>query len=160
MINLMDKICTQKVLIRNLGKLPRPLIFTNGVFDLLHRGHVNYLNQAAAKGETMIVGLNSDESAKLLGKGPERPINKAMDRATVLAGLASVTFVIIFEEKTPLNLIKLLKPDIYVKGGDYQIDSLEETEIVRSWGGISVTMPFVESYSTTKLVQLIQKIKI
>ena len=156
MISLMDKVCANADLPVRLYSLPRPLIFTNGVFDVLHRGHVNYLHQAAALGGSLIVGVNSDASAKLLDKGPERPLNKAEDRAAVLAGLASVALVTFFDESSPVELIKKLKPDLYVKGGDYDMDTLEETRVVRSWGGDAVSIQFVDGYSTTSLVKRIR----
>ena len=156
MSNLMSKVCPQVDLLGCLNALPRPLVFTNGVFDLLHRGHVNYLHQAAALGGSLIVAVNSDASAKMLGKGPDRPLNKAEDRAAVLAGLASVSLVTFFDESTPVELIKKLKPDLYVKGGDYDMDTLEEARVVRSWGGDAVSIPFVDGYSTTLLVKRIR----
>lgn len=156
MSSLMDKVCAQADLPGPLDALPRPLVFTNGVFDVLHRGHVNYLHQAAALGGSLIVAVNSDASAKMLGKGPDRPLNKAEDRAAVLAGLASVSLVTFFDEPTPVELIKKLKPDLYVKGGDYDMETLEETRVVRSWGGDAVAIPFVDGYSTTSLVKRIR----
>ena len=156
MRSFIDKVCSQADILGCLGALPRPLVFTNGVFDVLHFGHVNYLHQAAALGESLIVAVNSDASAKMLGKGPDRPLNKAADRAAVLAGLASVTLVTFFEESTPVALIKKLKPDLYAKGGDYDVEMLEETRVVRSWGGKAVTIPFVDGYSTTSLVERIR----
>jgi rfaE bifunctional protein nucleotidyltransferase chain/domain len=154
--SFIDKVCSQADILGRLEALPRPLVFTNGVFDVLHFGHVNYLHQAAALGESLIVAVNSDASAKMLGKGPDRPLNKATDRAAVLAGLASVTLVTFFEESTPVALIKKLKPDLYAKGGDYDMETLEETRVVRSWGGRAVAIPFVDGYSTTSLVELIR----
>ena len=156
MISLMDKVCANSDLPVRLYSLTRPLVFTNGVFDLLHRGHVNYLHLAAALGGSLIVGVNSDASAKLLDKGHERPLNKAEDRAAVLAGLASVALVTFFDESSPVELIKKLKPDLYVKGGDYDMDTLEETRVVRSWGGDGVSIQFVDGYSTTSLVKRIR----
>jgi rfaE bifunctional protein nucleotidyltransferase chain/domain len=156
MSSLMDKVCAQADLPGRLDALPRPLVFTNGVFDVLHRGHVNYLHQAAALGGSLIVAVNSDASAKMLGKGPDRPLNKAEDRAAVLAGLASVALVTFFDESTPVELIKKLKPDLYAKGGDYNMETLEETRVVRSWGGGAVAIPFVDGYSTTSLVKRIR----
>jgi len=156
MKNLMDKVRTQADLIGCLDALQRPLVFTNGVFDMLHRGHVNYLHQAAALGVTLIVAVNSDASTKMLGKGPDRPLNKAEDRAAVIAGLASVSLVTFFDELTPIELIKKLKPDLYVKGGDYDMEKLEETRIVRIFGGGAVAIPFVDGYSTTSLVKRIR----
>jgi rfaE bifunctional protein nucleotidyltransferase chain/domain len=130
----------------------RPLVFTNGVFDVLHRGHVTYLATARELGATLLVGLNSDRSARTLGKGPDRPINTEIDRMVVLAALQSVSHVVLFEESTPCELIQRCKPDVYVKGGDYDMEVLAETALVRSWGGRSLSIPFVEGYSTTALV--------
>lgn len=153
---LTDKVCPGAELPARLATLPRPLVFTNGVFDVLHRGHVNYLHQAAALGGSLIVAVNSDSSARMLGKGPDRPLNKAEDRAAVLAGLASVALVTFFDERTPVELIKEIRPDLYVKGGDYDMETLEETRVVRSWGGNALAIPFVDGYSTTALVKRIR----
>ena len=116
----------------------------------------SYLHQAAALGGSLIVAVNSDASAKMLGKGPDRPLNKAEDRAAVLAGLASVSLVTFFDEPTPVDLIKKLKPGLYVKGGDYDMETLAETRVVRSWGGYAVAIPFVDGYSTISLVKPIR----
>ncbi len=156
MKDLMDKVCARADLPARLAALPRPLVFTNGVFDVLHRGHVNYLHQAAALGGSLIVAVNSDSSARMLGKGPDRPLNRAEDRAAVLAGLASVALVTFFDERTPVELIKEIRPDLYVKGGDYDMETLEETRVVRSWGGNALAIPFVDGYSTTALVKRIR----
>jgi rfaE bifunctional protein nucleotidyltransferase chain/domain len=138
------------------GPVPRPLVFTNGVFDVLHRGHVTYLAAARDMGAGLVVALNTDASARRLGKGPDRPLNTAADRAMVIAALESVTFVTLFDEDTPCALLPLIRPDIYVKGGDYDMETLEETRIVRGWGGRSVAIPFVDGYSTTRLVERIR----
>ncbi len=135
---------------------PRPLVFTNGVFDILHRGHVEYLLEARALGAALLIGLNSDASARALAKGPDRPLNAQLDRAAVLAALESVSFVAFFDEATPCELIRRCHPDVYVKGGDYDMERLEETRIVRSWGGRSQAIPFRAGYSTTSLVQRIR----
>jgi len=134
----------------------RPLVFTNGVFDVLHRGHVVCLAAARDLGATLLVGVNSDVSARQLGKGPDRPLNRESDRLLVLAALASVSYVVLFEETTPCELITRCRPDVYVKGGDYDMETLEETRLVRSWGGRSVAIPFVTGHSTTALVQRIR----
>jgi D-glycero-beta-D-manno-heptose 1-phosphate adenylyltransferase len=134
----------------------RPLVFTNGVFDILHRGHVSYLAAARALGAALVVGLNSDASARGLGKGPERPLNREADRACVLGALEAVDAVVLFDEPTPLALIERLRPDLYVKGGDYDIEALAETRLVRSWGGRSLALPFVDGYSTTRMVERIR----
>jgi len=151
-----EKVCPRSELAEKLATLPRPLVFTNGVFDVLHRGHVSYLHEAHQLGGSLVVAVNSDASARMLGKGPDRPLNRDVDRALVLAGLASVSLVTFFDERTPVELIKEVRPDIYVKGGDYDMESLEETRVVRSWGGTSVAIPFVDGYSTTALVKKIR----
>ncbi|HEU5295710.1 MAG TPA: D-glycero-beta-D-manno-heptose 1-phosphate adenylyltransferase [Burkholderiaceae bacterium] len=135
---------------------PRPLVFTNGVFDVLHRGHVSYLTQARSLGAALLVAVNSDASARQLNKGPERPLNGELDRAFVVAALQVVDFVMVFDEPTPCELIERIRPDVYVKGGDYDIERLRETALVRSWGGRAVAIPFVEGYSTTRLVERIR----
>ena len=135
---------------------PRPLVFTNGVFDVLHRGHVTYLAQARALGAALLVGVNSDASARRLGKGPDRPLNSENDRACVVAALQAVDYVVVFDESTPCELIERVRPDIYVKGGDYDIEALRETALVRSWGGRALAIPFVDGYSTTRLVERIR----
>jgi len=143
-------------LAERIAALPRPLVFTNGVFDVLHRGHVSYLHAARQVGGSLIVAVNTDASARGLGKGPERPLNRDVDRALVLAGLASVDAVTFFAERTPCELLVRVKPDLYVKGGDYDMETLEETRLVRSWGGDALAIPFVDGYSTTKLVRSIR----
>ncbi|MFO1220834.1 MAG: D-glycero-beta-D-manno-heptose 1-phosphate adenylyltransferase [Burkholderiaceae bacterium] len=136
---------------------PRPLVFTNGVFDILHRGHVSYLAQARAQGAALLVGLNSDASVRRLNKGPERPLNREDDRAWVLAALSAVDFVVVFDESTPCELIAAVRPDVYVKGGDYDIETLRETALVRSWGGRALALPFVQGFSTTSLVDRMRR---
>jgi D-glycero-beta-D-manno-heptose 1-phosphate adenylyltransferase len=136
---------------------PRPLVFTNGVFDVLHRGHVSYLAQARQQGAALLVGVNSDASARGLGKEPGRPLNNELDRALVVAALQAVDFVVLFDEPTPCDLIECVRPDVYVKGGDYDIGSLRETALVRSWGGRAIALPFVAGYSTTQLVERIRR---
>ncbi len=138
------------------GDWPRPLVFTNGVFDVLHAGHVRYLSQARALGAALMVAVNSDASARQLGKGPDRPLNREQDRALVIAALEAVDFVTLFDENTPNALIDRIRPDVYVKGGDYDIERLAETALVRSWGGRAVAVPFVQGYSTTSLVERIR----
>ena len=140
-----------------LARLPRPMVFTNGVFDILHRGHISYLVAARALGASLVLGLNSDRSARALGKGPDRPLNRELDRACVLGALESVDAMLLFDEPTPVALIAELRPDLYVKGGDYDIEALAETALVRSWGGSALALPFVDGYSTTALVQRMQQ---
>ena len=132
--------------------LNRPMVFTNGVFDILHRGHASYLAQARDFGASLVVGVNSDTSVKLLGKGDDRPINSQEDRMALLAALESVDLVILFANKTPVELIKRVRPDVYVKGGDYAIETLEETEVIKAWGGQAYAIPFIYDRSTTSLL--------
>jgi rfaE bifunctional protein nucleotidyltransferase chain/domain len=147
-----SKVCAPAELEARIAALPRPLVFTNGVFDILHRGHASYLAQARALGASLVVGVNTDASVKMLGKGDDRPINTEADRQALLAALESVDLVILFTDQTPVNLIVQVHPDIYVKGGDYEIDSLEETRLVKTWGGKAVAIPFLYERSTTTLL--------
>jgi D-beta-D-heptose 7-phosphate kinase/D-beta-D-heptose 1-phosphate adenosyltransferase len=133
----------------------KKIVFTNGCFDILHRGHVTYLNQARDLGDLLIVGINSDESVKRL-KGPERPVNMLEDRAYVLSALKSVDYVIPFEEDTPLNLINLIMPDILVKGGDYTIDRIIGAQEVLAHGGRVEIIPFVPGKSTSAIIDTIK----
>ncbi len=132
------------------------VVFTNGVFDVLHRGHVTCLAQARALGDRLVVGLNTDASARRLNKGSDRPLNAEADRAQVIAALASVSAVTWFDEDTPMALIEALRPDWIVKGGDYDMSRLPETALVQSWGGQALALPFVAGYSTTQLVAKIR----
>jgi D-glycero-beta-D-manno-heptose 1-phosphate adenylyltransferase len=145
-----DELCSQ------LAKVSRPVVMTNGVFDLIHRGHVSYLNDAAKLGSVLVVGINSDRSVRLQNKGPDRPINSDSDRAFVLAGLVSVDYVTFFDELTPIQLVGLVRPDIYVKGGDYQIEELDEAKLVKSWGGAAYSIPYIEGFSSTSLIHRIR----
>ena len=147
-----SKVCTPANLQERIAKLPRPMVFTNGVFDILHRGHASYLAQARELGASLVVGVNSDASVKMLGKGDDRPINTEADRQALLAALASVDVVALFTEQTPVQLIEQIRPDIYVKGGDYEIDALPETRVVKTWGGKAVAIPFIYERSTTTLL--------
>jgi rfaE bifunctional protein nucleotidyltransferase chain/domain len=152
----LDKLCAPADLEARVAALARPVVFTNGVFDILHRGHVIYLAQARALGASLVVGLNSDASARGLDKGPDRPLNREADRACVLAALESVSLVALFDEATPLMLLERVRPDWYVKGGDYDIETLAETRSVRRWGGQARALSFVDGYSTTALVARIR----
>ena len=154
---LTDKICAPAQLLACVAQLPRPLVFTNGVFDVLHRGHVLYLAQARALGASLLVALNTDASARRLGKGPDRPLNNEADRALVMAALAATSLVTWFDEDTPLALITQIKPDILVKGGDYDMSKLAETQVVQAYGGRVLALPFVDGYSTTALVRKIRQ---
>ena len=154
--SILDKLQARPALTAALARLARPLVFTNGVFDVLHRGHVVYLAQARELGASLVVALNTDASAKRLGKGPDRPLNREEDRAIVIAALQSVDLVTWFEEDTPLELIRAVRPDILVKGGDYDMQSLPETGVVQAYGGRALALPFVDGYSTTRLVSRIR----
>ena len=153
---MLDKLCERSGLATALAHLPRPWVFTNGVFDVLHRGHVVYLAQARALGGSLIVALNTDASTRRLGKGEDRPLNNEMDRAIVMASQEAVSLVTWFGEDTPQALIGEIRPDILVKGGDYQMDTLPETVLMHSWGGKALALPFVSGYSTTGLVKRIR----
>ena len=152
----LEKIARREVALDRLAALPKPVVFTNGVFDVLHRGHATYLAQARALGASLVVALNTDASARRLGKGPDRPLNNEMDRAIMLAALESVTLVTWFDEDTPTALITELKPDILVKGGDYDMRTLPESRVVESYGGKALSIAFVDGYSTTALVNKIK----
>jgi rfaE bifunctional protein nucleotidyltransferase chain/domain len=152
----LDKICQREVAAATIANLPKPWVFTNGVFDVLHRGHVMYLAQARALGGSLIVALNTDASARRLGKGADRPLNAEADRAVVMASQQAVDLVTWFDEDTPMELIAQLRPDILVKGGDYDMQKLAETALVESWGGRALALPFVQGYSTTRLVERIR----
>lgn len=151
------KITSMQDLAEVVQKLPKPIVFTNGVFDILHRGHVTYLAQAASLGKSLVVAINSDSSVRMLGKGPDRPINNEQDRAAVIAALGCVSLVTIFPDKVPLKAVELVKPDIYVKGGDYRIEDLPEAKIVHSYGGKVITVSFDHDRSTTKLLKKVRE---
>ena len=138
------------------AKLPRPLVFTNGVFDILHRGHVTYLAEASALGASLVVALNSDASVRRLGKGADRPLNALADRAAVIAALQSVALVTWFEEDTPLARILECRPDHLVKGGDWTADRIVGAAEVQGWGGKVHSIPFRHERSTTKLLEKIR----
>jgi rfaE bifunctional protein nucleotidyltransferase chain/domain len=137
-------------------RLARPLVLTNGVFDLLHRGHVTYLAQARMLGASLIVAINSDSSVKLLGKGEDRPVNTEADRAAVIAALQSVDMVTVFAAQVPLSIIQAVRPDVYVKGGDYSMDEIPEAQLARSLGARAVGLPLVHARSTTRLLQQVR----
>ncbi len=144
------------VVVAKLREAGETLVLTNGCFDVLHRGHVTYLAQARAQGASLVVALNTDASARRLGKGPDRPLNAELDRAIVIAALASVSLVTFFDEDTPVQLLAELRPQVYVKGGDYDMRTLAETALVESYGGRALAIPFVDGYSTTALVRRIR----
>ena len=141
-------------LIREYRENGKQIVFTNGCFDILHRGHIDYLKKAKQLGDVLVIGLNSDVSVKRL-KGIQRPYQNEFDRAEVLNALRFVNLVVIFEEDTPLELICELKPDILVKGGDYEIHSIVGATEIQSWGGKVEIIPFLEGYGTSKLIDKI-----
>ncbi len=150
------KICSPTELVQRVLLLPRPLAFTNGVFDILHRGHVTYLAQARALGASMILALNSDASVKRLNKGDDRPINTLEDRMAVAAALSMVDVVTFFEDDTPLNLILACKPAVLVKGGDWPVEQIVGANEVQSWGGTVYSLPFLHERSTTAMLKKIR----
>jgi len=154
--SILQKICNRDALRGQLGGLPRPWVFTNGVFDVLHRGHVMYLAQARDLGGSLIVALNTDASVRRLGKGEDRPLNNEFDRAIVMASQQAVSLVTWFDEDTPMQILAEIRPDILVKGGDYDMAKLPETALVQSWGAKALALPFVPGYSTTKLLEKIR----
>ncbi|MFZ2294917.1 MAG: D-glycero-beta-D-manno-heptose 1-phosphate adenylyltransferase [Polaromonas sp.] len=154
--SFLDKIAAREDAQARVAALPHPVVFTNGVFDVLHCGHVTYLAQARQLGASLVVALNTDASAKRLGKGPDRPLNNQEDRAVLLAALESVSLVTWFDEDTPLELIAETRPDVLVKGGDYDMEKLAETAVVKAYGGKALAIPFVAGYSTTALVKKIR----
>ena len=151
-----QKICTRADFAVRAAALPRPLVFTNGCFDVLHRGHVTYLAQARALGAALLVGVNSDASVKRLGKGADRPLNTQEDRMAVLAALESVSLVAPFAEDTPLELILACRPDVLVKGGDWTPAAIVGAREVQSWGGTVHSIPFLHQRSTTALLNKIR----
>ena len=150
------KICVPPDLPAALARLPRPLVFTNGCFDILHRGHVTYLAQARALGASMVVALNTDESVRRLGKGEDRPINTLVDRMAVMASLESVSLVTWFDEDTPILRILECRPDVLVKGGDWPAERIVGGAEVRGWGGSVHSIPFRFERSTTRTLQRIR----
>jgi rfaE bifunctional protein nucleotidyltransferase chain/domain len=148
-----SKRCERGELLVRASRLLRPLVFTNGVFDLLHRGHVECLAEARRLGSCLVVGVNADASARALNKGPGRPINTADDRAAVLAALECVSLVVVFDEPTPAALLNELRPQLYVKGGDYRLVNLAEARLVRQWGGRAVILGYRSGCSTTRLIE-------
>ena len=144
-----SKVCAPAELVARLAQLARPLVFTNGVFDILHRGHASYLAQARALGASLLVAINSDASVRRLGKGPDRPINPLADRMAVLAALEAVSLVTWFDDDTPLALIRLARPDVLVKGGDWSPDKIVGAADVSSWNGAVHSIPFIHERSTS-----------
>jgi len=138
--------------LRSAGK---KVVFTNGCFDILHPGHVDYLSQARDRGDFLVLGLNTDNSVRQLNKAPNRPINQEQARAMVLAGLASIDAIVLFDEDTPYELISYLKPDVLVKGDDYAVEKIVGYDVVKANGGEVITIPFLQGFSTTGLIKKI-----
>jgi len=151
------KICTRADMQARVAALPQPVVLTNGVFDILHRGHVTYLAQARAEGASLVVAANTDASVKRLGKGDDRPINTCEDRMAVLAALESVSLVVPFDEDTALEVVQEARPQIYVKGGDYDMTAIPEGQAVAAYGGKAVAIAFEHDRSTTKLLAKVRK---
>ncbi len=151
-----NRLCSPAELAQRASLLPRPLVFTNGVFDILHRGHVTYLAAARALGASLVVGVNADASVRRLGKGDDRPINLQADRMAVIAALESSSLVTWFEADTPIELILACRPDILVKGGDWAVDDIVGAPEVRSWGGSVVSIAFRHERSTTAMLSRIR----
>jgi rfaE bifunctional protein nucleotidyltransferase chain/domain len=141
-----------------VAKLPRPLVFTNGCFDILHRGHVTLLAQARALGKSLVVALNGDASVKRLGKGDDRPVNALADRMAVIASLESVSLVTWFDEDTPLQRILDCRPNVLAKGGDWPVGKIVGNAEVAGWGGTVASIPFVHQTSTTALLEKIRRL--
>jgi D-glycero-beta-D-manno-heptose 1-phosphate adenylyltransferase len=141
--------------VQGLQKEGKKVVFTNGCFDILHPGHVDYLSQARDQGDFLILGLNTDRSVRTLNKAPNRPINNEYSRAMVLGGLASINRIVLFDEETPYELIKFLSPDVLVKGDDYQVEKIVGYDVVSAKGGKVITIPFLQGYSTTGLIKKI-----
>ena len=154
-----SRICEPAQLAARIAQLARPLVFTNGVFDILHRGHASYLAQARALGASLLVAVNSDASVRRLGKGPDRPINSLADRMALVAALESVSIVTSFDDDTPLELIKLVRPDVLVKGGDWAPDKIVGAAEVKSRGGAVHAIPFIYDRSTSAALAKIRGAK-
>ena len=152
-----DKICAPDTLAPRAARLERPLVFTNGVFDILHRGHATYLAQSRELGASLVVALNSDDSVRRLGKGPDRPINLLEDRMALVAALQSVDLVTWFDQDTPLSVIVACKPDVLVKGGDWPAEQIVGAKEVLGWNGMVRSIPFEFERSTTETLSRIRK---
>ena len=150
-----DKLCELSELPARAATLPRPLVMTNGVFDLLHVGHVSYLAQARALGASLVVAINDDDSVRRLGKGPGRPLNRCEDRMTLLAALASTSLLTSFSDDHASRLVAMVRPDLYVKGGDYAIELTAEAEAARRCGARVLALNFVSGYSTSQIIRTI-----
>ncbi len=151
------KLCTRADLKARVAALPQPVVLTNGVFDILHRGHVTYLAQAREQGASLVVAVNTDASVKRLGKGDDRPINTCADRMAVLAALEAVNLVVEFDEDTALEVVQEAQPGVYVKGGDYKMDAIPEGQAVLAYGGQVVAIAFEHDRSTSKLLSKVRQ---
>jgi rfaE bifunctional protein nucleotidyltransferase chain/domain len=151
------KICTRTELQQRVAQLPKPVVLTNGVFDILHRGHVTYLAQAREQGASLVVAVNTDASVKRLGKGDDRPINACEDRMAILAALEAVSMVVPFDEDTALEVVQQARPDVYVKGGDYDMTAIPEGKAVIAYGGRAIAIDFEHDRSTSKLLSKVRK---
>ena len=151
------KLCSREDLQARAASLPKPVVVTNGVFDILHRGHVTYLAQARALGASLVVAVNTDASVKRLGKGDDRPLNSCEDRMAVLAALESVSLVVPFSEDSALEVVQEIEPGIYVKGGDYDMTAIPEGKAVLAYGGQAVAIDFEHDRSTTKLLSKVRQ---
>jgi len=164
-----QKIFSEKSITKQITawkKKGQTLVFTNGVFDIIHRGHIDYLYKASLKGDKLIIGLNADSSVKKLGKGDARPYNNEDNRAYLLAAFGFIDAIIVFKKDTPYELIKMIKPDVLVKGGDYDANApmgnkryIVGSDIVNSYKGVVAVIPFLKGYSTTSLVEKIKNSK-
>jgi len=152
MIDFETKLCSRDELAARVAALPKPVVMTNGVFDILHRGHVTYLAQARSLGASLVVAANTDASVRRLGKGDDRPLNNCEDRMALLAALESVSLVVPFDEDTALEAVLQAKPEIYAKGGDYDMTAIPEGQAVLAYGGKAVAIDFEHDRSTTKLL--------
>ncbi|QGZ41233.1 rfaE bifunctional protein nucleotidyltransferase chain/domain [Pseudoduganella flava] len=152
-----EKICQRDALPARVAALPKPVVLTNGVFDILHRGHVTYLAQARELGASLVVAVNTDASVKRLGKGDDRPLNTLADRMAVLAALESVALVVPFDEDTALEVVQEARPEIYAKGGDYDMTAIPEGQAVLGYGGKAVAIDFEHDRSTTKLLAKVRE---
>lgn len=157
MTDFEQKICSRDELAALVARLPKPVVLTNGVFDILHRGHVTYLAQARAHGASLVVAVNTDASVRRLGKGDDRPVNSCEDRMAILAALESVALVVPFDEDTALEVVQQARPDIYVKGGDYDMAAIPEGKAVLAYGGRALAIDFKHDRSTTKLLARVRK---
>ena len=157
MTDFENKVCSRTELKARIAALPQPVVLTNGVFDILHRGHVTYLAQARAQGASLVVAANTDASVKRLGKGDDRPINTCEDRMAVLAALESVSLVVPFDEDTALEVVQEARPQIYVKGGDYDMTAIPEGQAVAAYGGKAVAIAFEHDRSTSKLLAKVRR---